>query len=691
VAGLKHTRITGFGFTETELVVAVEPAKRSSYCGSCGNALRATTGVYAGGVIWTPAGSWCSSSTRSAEWTAAVCGVTTEWVPWAEGDTGFIGPFEDKVAHLAQRTDKTTVTRLMRIAWATVGRIVERVVARLGEERTAQLETVTMDMSKAYKTAVMKRAPNARIVFDRLHVQRLAHDALDKVRREQWRAADTEDKTAIRGTRFALQNNPWNLEQGEHEKLAAVQRTNKGFYRAYLLKETLRDILDRRQPNVAREKLVDWMTSRSRLRAFRKLTRTITRRAFGLHGASSLIALIFLLCSGHDKYERRMFPPEKVARRVVCRPPRCRGCGGRLSGDDPNPTLHQVAELPKVEPIVTEYVLHRLACRCGKTTCATLPSGVPAGAFGPTIIATVALLLGAYEMSRRNVSDFMRVMFAVPMSTGAVVGCQKIASSALKVPVQEASAFAREQPLKYADESGWKEGDVYRCLWTLVTATVTVFRIHAERSRKAAREVLGKVKGLLVSDRYSVYDDWPTHQHQFCWAHLTRLFRKLSERRGPVAAVGAALLEKKDAVFALYHRVRDGTLARSTFQRHMRPLQKEIIDLLDEGARSSCAKTSRTCTRLLVSQHALFAFVYHPELEPTDNVAERALRHAVILRKLWFGTQSSHGSRFLERVLTVYATLRQQKRDVHAFVVDACRAFFTRELPPSLLPTSPRA
>jgi transposase len=187
-----------------------------------------------------------------------------------------------------------------------------------------------MDMSKAFKTAVTKRAPNARIVFDRFHVQRLAHDALDKVRREQWRAADTEDKTAIKGTRFALQKNPWNLVQGEHEKLAAVKRSNKGLYRAYLLKETLRDVLDRRQPNVAREKLVDWMAwaSRSRLPAFRKVARTInehlegivayvatgfsngraeglngkvrtiTRRAFGLHGASSLIALIFLCCSG---------------------------------------------------------------------------------------------------------------------------------------------------------------------------------------------------------------------------------------------------------------------------------------------------------------------------------------------------------------------------------------------------------
>jgi transposase len=185
-------------------------------------------------------------------------------------------------------------------------------------------------MSGVYKSVVARRASHARIVFDRFHVQRLAHDALDKVRRQQWHAADAEDKTAIKGTRFALQKNPWNLTQHEHEKLANVQRSNKPLYRAYLLKETLCGVLDRRQVHVARTKLGEWMAwaTRSRLGPFRKLAhtikkhaegilayvatglsngraeglngkvRTITRRAFGFHGASSLIALIFLCCTG---------------------------------------------------------------------------------------------------------------------------------------------------------------------------------------------------------------------------------------------------------------------------------------------------------------------------------------------------------------------------------------------------------
>jgi transposase len=384
--GLQHTRITGFRFTESELVVAVAPSKRSSFCSGCGKRgprydrreRRWRHLDTCGMAVELEYAVWRVDCPR--------CGVRVEMVPWADGDTGFTLPFEDTVAYLAQRTDKTTVTRLMRVAWETVGRIIERVVARLGPaerldglrsigidelsyrrhheyltivsnqdtgevvwaapgkdattvrrffeelgpERTALLETVTMDMSGVIKTVVAEQAPHARIVYDRFHVQRLAHDALDAVRRQQWRAADPEDKRAIKGTRFALQKNPWNLSVIEYARLACVQRTNKALYRAYLLKETLCEVLDRRQVHVARDKLGEWLAwaSRSRLPPFRKLARTIkahaegilayvatglsngraeglngkvrtiTRRSFGFHSAYSLIALIFLCCSG---------------------------------------------------------------------------------------------------------------------------------------------------------------------------------------------------------------------------------------------------------------------------------------------------------------------------------------------------------------------------------------------------------
>jgi transposase len=220
------------------------------------------------------------------------------------------------------------------VVWAHPGKNAETVArffAELGPERAAKIEAVTIDMSGAYIQAVEDGAPNAQPIFDRFHVQRLAHDALDEVRREQVRELrGTDEGTALKKTRFALQKNPWNLTQPESERVALVQRRNRRLYRAYLLKETLADILSRRQPGVARQKLLDWIgwALHSRLEPFRKVARTIrkhidgviayvatglsngpteglngkvrtiTRRAYGFHSARSLIGLIFLCCSG---------------------------------------------------------------------------------------------------------------------------------------------------------------------------------------------------------------------------------------------------------------------------------------------------------------------------------------------------------------------------------------------------------
>jgi transposase len=390
---------------------------------------------------------------------------------------------------------------------------------------------------------------------------------------------------------------------------------------------------------------------------------------------------------GHKKHERMLFPPEKVRSITECKPTRCRCCGRRLHGTDRDPHRHQVADLPKIEPLVDEYRVHTLTCTCGVSTSGSLPEGVPTGSFGSRAVATITLLLGVYGLSRRDVQELFADMFGLPISLGAVVGCQKLGAAALAPAHTQAAAEVPKAPVKYADETGWQLGKLYACLWVVVTPTVTLFRVQAERSRAAARRVLGKAHGMLGSDRYSVYDFWPKRLHQFCWAHLSRLFVRFSERTDPKAkAIGVALLGEKDLMFEWWHRVRDGTLARSTFRRKMAPLQKRVRDLIEDGARrSDCEKTRRTCTRLLKHFTALWTFVRLEGIEPTNNTGERAIRRAVIIRKTSFGSQSEHGCRFLERVLTVHATLRQRGRSVHDFVVEACRAHMRGSRRPSLL------
>lgn len=196
-------------------------------------------------------------------------------------------------------------------------------------------------MSPAYISAIKDKAPGATIVFDRFHVQRLAHDALDEVRRAEVReVTDPDDRQALKKSRWPLLKSRWNLEAFEAEKLSLLQRRNRRLYRAYLLKEALCQILDRRQVNVARRKLGEWFAwaVRSRLGPFRKLAysirahlegilayvssgfsngrteaingkiRTITRRSYGFHGPTSLIALMFLCCGGIRLEPVRTYP-----------------------------------------------------------------------------------------------------------------------------------------------------------------------------------------------------------------------------------------------------------------------------------------------------------------------------------------------------------------------------------------------
>jgi transposase len=393
---------------------------------------------------------------------------------------------------------------------------------------------------------------------------------------------------------------------------------------------------------------------------------------------------------GHKRHERVLVPPEKVHEVVPCIPKQCEACAGLLHGQDPEPHRHQVFELPPVEPIVTEYRQHALDCRlCHHRTVGKLPEGIPTRAFGPTVDATIAVLMGVYRLTKRQVPELMHDFFGLPMSVGAVLGCQKSASAAIAEPVEDARSYVKKQPVKHADETGWREG-IGRSrawLWTVVTTQVVVFMIHARRNADAAKELLGAWLGVLVTDRHGAYNWWPDCRRQFCWAHLKRDIQAIVEREGESGRIGTRMLEDVERMFTWWHRVRDGTLARTSFRVYMRTVRRRFEALLAEGAKDSHPTTSKTCAMLLKRRDALWTFVYVEGVEPTNNGAEQVVRHGVILRKISYGTHSAAGSRFIERMLTVHATLRRQRRNILDFMRDACSAALQRRPAPSLLPT----
>jgi len=400
--GIAGLRVVGLSVDTGALVAEVRPTWREPRCGRCG---RRPPGQRPGGAsVASPGRRWRHLDlagvrlflSYDVRWVyCPTCGRNVEQVPWSSTtESRYTDSFEEHVAYLAQRTDKTAVRTMLRIAWESVGRCIERVVSRLrpeeplsgltaigvdelsyrkqhhyltlvtdhvnrrivwgkqgrtaetleaffeelGAEGREQLQLVSMDMSAGYKKALRENEEleHVQVVFDRFHVQQLASKALDETRREEWNrlrqehGKKSQEAKVFKGLRWTLLRDSLTLSEAQQVRIAELQRDNKRLYRAYLLKEELGDILDRRQPNVVRELLTKWCSwaSRSRLPAFVRTGKTIrdhmdgivayvrhritnglveglnnkarllTRRAYGFHSAEAVIALIELCCSG---------------------------------------------------------------------------------------------------------------------------------------------------------------------------------------------------------------------------------------------------------------------------------------------------------------------------------------------------------------------------------------------------------
>ena len=393
---------------------------------------------------------------------------------------------------------------------------------------------------------------------------------------------------------------------------------------------------------------------------------------------------------GHPGSTRTLIPVEEVDEVVVIKPAQCTHCQAPLSGDDPQPWRHQVIELPPSKPVVTEYQWHQLACpACGETTRAPWPAGVPSRTYGPRVQATVALCTGAYRLSKRTTQQVMAEVFGVPMRVGTISLLEQATTAVVAAPVEEARTYVHEQAVAHLDETSWCQGGKRAWLWVAVTSLVTVFLVRMSRGGQVARELLGaQFSGILVTDRYSAYNGYPVRWRQLCWAHLLRDFEAMRGRGGRSEEIGDALLAQAHQMFAWWHRVREGTLQRSTFRSYMTLLRREVERLLDMGSRCGVPKTAGTCRDILKRRQALWTFVQVEGVEPTNNTAERSIRPGVLWRQGSFGTQSAEGSRFVESMMTVVATLKQQQRSVLEYLTAACEAALRGEAAPSLLPAS---
>lgn len=393
---------------------------------------------------------------------------------------------------------------------------------------------------------------------------------------------------------------------------------------------------------------------------------------------------------GHQGHQRKLLPIEQVDIVRPLLPERCGHCGrsGCMTPTDAPPLRSQFVEIPPIKPTVTELQQYTSVCAdCGETTLAALPGDVPRGAFGPRLAAMLAVCTAKYRLSKRAVRELLSDFLGVELCLGSVANIEQQVSKSLADPVTEARKHIQQSLGVNADETSWREDKKKAWLWVAASSLMTVFVIATSRGAKVAKDLLGEgFTGVLTTDRWSGYNWVNVARRQICWAHLKRDFQSWVDGGGAGARLGRLMLEEVRLMFRLWHRVRDGTLSREQFINKMRPVQLNVATLLTEASTCKSKRVRGMAKEMRKLEGAFWTFVDTPDIEPTNNFGERQIRHAVIWRKGCFGTDSEAGSRFVERMLTTIATLRQQRRNVLEFVAAACNAELTGAAKPSLVP-----
>lgn len=391
---------------------------------------------------------------------------------------------------------------------------------------------------------------------------------------------------------------------------------------------------------------------------------------------------------GHPRHQRALLPPDQCDDIVPCIPQSCRRCGGDLVDKAQEPIRHQVTELPVIRPIITEYQLHRQFCPCcGITTCGQLPAGVPQGQCGPRLAALTGLLMVHFRQSKRRAAVFLEDLLNIPCSPGWTVKIQNQVSAALKEPYEEARQQLSAQPQLFVDESPTKQKNTKAWLWVAVASGFAVFGVFLNRKRDSLKQLIGDYSGILLNcDRAKMYYDGT--RLQWCWAHLKRDIQKLIDNDdGQVKRLGHDLLRQQKLLFRHWRRYIAGEIGWRKLRRETKPIRKEFEALLLRGQFSGNPRLQGMCRDLYAHRAWLWTFLNQQGVEPTNNTAERALRPAVIYRKLSFGTQSESGSRYLERMLSVSETCRMQQRSAFEYLTAVMQAYYEGQPIPSLLPS----
>jgi transposase len=364
---------------------------------------------------------------------------------------------------------------------------------------------------------------------------------------------------------------------------------------------------------------------------------------------------------GHAGFGRVLLPEESVHQVIPCHPyPICHTCRSEV-------TLKRICQRKQVFDLsdsglyINEYQVHEGICvGCKKRIKGRLPKSLTKGILTSTTLSKIALLLADYRLSRREVKRLLEEFFNLKLSVGTISNAERLVSDALKAPYDEIAKSVQASDYMHLDETSHVRSGQLEWLWIATGQDKTFFKITDNRAQSSAKLILGEgYLGMIITDRYGAYNWLPPKQRQYCWAHLKRDFTKLCERFTLAERrVGWWLLETFKSLFYWYDEYKQNPSNAYALRLCHRKVRR-FYYYLKKGTKLVGSVTGKFCQKLLRQRQSLWHFIRYDDIEPTNNLAERQLRHAVLWRKKSFGTRSKRGNRFWERMLTIIMTARQ--------------------------------
>lgn len=392
---------------------------------------------------------------------------------------------------------------------------------------------------------------------------------------------------------------------------------------------------------------------------------------------------------GHPKHERPLFPPEQVEHFFVHPLDGCPCCGGPLRLNGGLALITQQVDLEPAKLTIEQHRCPEYWCgRCARAYKADLPEPIARGGLvGPRLTTLIAYLKGFCHASFSTIRKFLRDVVGLTISRGQLAKIIGRVSAALDRPYQELLEALPGQARLNVDETGHKDNGQALWTWCFRASLYTLFKIDPHRSADVLLEVLGQeFEGVLGCDCFGAYRRYMRECGvvlQFCLAHLIRdvkFLRTLPSQ--PVQAYGTRLCDALRALFRVIHQRAQWSAAE--FQRRLEAARDHVLRVgTQEVPRSRHAEAM--AKRLRTYGPSYFTFVTTPGVEPTNNLAEQAIRFVVIDRHITQGTRSPVGQRWCERIWTVIATCAQQGRSVFDYLYAAVQAYFGNGAVPSLL------